>query len=94
MYASSILQTLFYTCLGQYLDIMTGLKKKNYNLFTMDHYNAIVKHKSAYYTFKLPITLGLMLANQFNEETHKNADEISMQLGRLFQMQVSRLKYK
>lgn len=56
----------------------------------MDHYNAIVKHKSAYYTFKLPITLGLMLANQFNEETHKNADDISMQLGRLFQMQVSR----
>ncbi|KAJ8717216.1 hypothetical protein PYW08_005615 [Mythimna loreyi] len=80
-------ETLFYTCLGQHLDIMTGLNNKNLNLFTMEHYNAIVMHKSAYYTFKLPITIGMMLANQFNEETHKNADDISMQLGRLFQMQ-------
>lgn len=53
----------------------------------MDQYNDIVKYKSAYYTYKLPITAGLMLANQFNEETHKDSDEISMQLGRLFQMQ-------
>ncbi|XP_021182149.3 farnesyl pyrophosphate synthase [Helicoverpa armigera] len=80
-------ETLFYTSLGQYLDIMTGLTKKNYSLFTMEHYDAIVKHKSAYYTYKLPISLGFMLANRYNEETHKDVDDISMKLGRLFQMQ-------
>nr|XP_021182149.2 farnesyl pyrophosphate synthase [Helicoverpa armigera] len=80
-------ETLFYTSLGQYLDIMTGLTKKNYSLFTMEHYDAIVKHKSAYYTYKLPMSLGFMLANRYNEETHKDVDDISMKLGRLFQMQ-------
>uniref|UniRef100_A0A2A4IUH1 Farnesyl pyrophosphate synthase n=1 Tax=Heliothis virescens TaxID=7102 RepID=A0A2A4IUH1_HELVI len=86
-YFHNINETLFHTSVGQHLDIMTGLTKKNFNLFTMEHYDAIVKNKTAYYTYRLPISLGYMLSNKYNEETHKVVDEISMKLGRLFQMQ-------
>lgn len=83
------LQVLFYTCIGQHLDIMTGQQKKDYNLFTREHYESIIINKSAYYTYKLPLMLGMILSNRFNEDIHKNVENISLLLGKLFQMQVS-----
>lgn len=68
---------------------MTGLQKKNYNLFTLERYENIVINKSAYYTYRLPFTLGMILANRFNEVINKNVESISLLLGKLFQMQVS-----
>ncbi|CAH0590327.1 unnamed protein product [Chrysodeixis includens] len=86
-YIHNFSETVLYTSIGQHLDIMTGLQKKNYNLFTKEHYDSIVINKSSYYTYKLPLTLGMILANSYNDVTNKNAENISFLLGRLFQIQ-------
>lgn len=79
-----------FTALGQHLDYTMAHRKKNdYSLFTIDRYNAIVKYKTSYYTFKLPICLGMLLANNTDPNSHKIAEEISLEIGHLFQMQVN-----
>lgn len=47
--------------MGQSLDLLsTELNKKSkLDLFTMDRYNSIVKYKTSYYTFILPITAAM-----------------------------------
>lgn len=47
--------------MGQCLDLISTNfgNKPNLNLFTMDRYNALVKYKTAYYTFVLPVTLAM-----------------------------------
>jgi len=49
------------TIMGQCLDLLSTNfgKKPNLDLFTMDQYNSIVKYKTSYYTFILPITIAM-----------------------------------
>lgn len=53
--------------MGQTLDLLSTNhgKKPNLNLFTMDRYNAIVKYKTAYYTFVMPVMLAMHLVSNF-----------------------------
>ncbi|XP_071054062.1 farnesyl pyrophosphate synthase isoform X4 [Onthophagus taurus] len=76
------------TVMGQSLDSMS-LKdgRPNLELFTMSRYNSIVKYKTAYYTFHLPIALGMYLANKFDPEMHRQAKTILLELGEFFQIQ-------
>ena len=46
--------------MGQVLDIQAR-SEHTLSLFTMERYQAIVKYKTAYYTFQLPVTLALYL---------------------------------
>ncbi|CAH2042351.1 unnamed protein product, partial [Iphiclides podalirius] len=81
-------ETLMFTSVGQHLDYTMAQRKKNdYSLFTIERYNAIVKYKTSYYTFKLPVCLGMLLANNTDPESHKRAEGICLEIGHLFQMQ-------
>lgn len=49
--------------MGQSLDNLTALSIPKYKLdkFTMDRYNSIVKFKTSYYSFHLPIALAMFM---------------------------------
>ncbi|XP_038211602.1 farnesyl pyrophosphate synthase 2 isoform X3 [Zerene cesonia] len=81
-------ETLFNTAIGQHLDFTMGNRtKSDYSLFTRERYAAIVKYKTAYYTFKLPVFLGMLLMNNMTQDTFDRAEKICLDLGHLFQMQ-------
>lgn len=54
----------------------------------MCRYNAIVKYKTAYYSFQLPVALALYLAGRFDPEVHRQAKTILLEMGHFFQVQV------
>ncbi|KAL0869852.1 hypothetical protein ABMA27_006058 [Loxostege sticticalis] len=81
-------ESLLNTSIGQHLDYTMAHRNTNdYSLFTIDRYSAIVKFKTAYYTYKLPVSLGLYLAGKTNAELHKIAEDIFLELGQFFQSQ-------
>lgn len=52
--------------MGQSLDMLTCQnfqKNKKLDKFTMDRYKAIVKYKTAYYSFHLPVALSMYMVN-------------------------------
>lgn len=82
-------QVSFQTELGQLLDLTTQPPGRPIDLalFTADNYAKIVKYKTAYYSFYLPITLGLILADRADEATLKVTEEICLAMGEYFQIQ-------
>ncbi|XP_022112560.1 farnesyl pyrophosphate synthase 2 [Pieris rapae] len=81
-------ETLFYTAIGQHLDFtMAHRVKSDYSLFTPERYSAIVTYKTAYYTFKMPVFLGMLVTDNVPRHTHQTAEKICLDLGYLFQMQ-------
>lgn len=50
---------IFITTIGQSLDIQTS--KMNVLDFTMEKYKAIVRNKTSYYTFYLPVALAMTM---------------------------------
>lgn len=77
------------TSMGQALD-MVSLKngKPDFDVFTMNRYNSIVKYKTAYYTFQLPVALAMYLAGLYDTEMHRQAKTILNEMGIFFQIQV------
>lgn len=81
------------TVIGQGLDLLTPPKVvknepfdfKNYN---EDQYNSIVKWKTAFYSFCLPIQSALYLASIDNTDVHEKCKEILIEMGVFFQIQV------
>lgn len=53
-------ETMMITTIGQSLDLQTA--NFDVSCFTMDRYKSIVDHKTAYYTFYLPVALAMHLA--------------------------------
>jgi farnesyl diphosphate synthase len=81
------------TSMGQALDSMCVNKdgKPMLDMFTMKRYQAIVKYKTAYYSFQLPVALAMYLAGKFDPEMHRQAKTILLEMGQFFQVQVSYL---
>lgn len=50
-------------------------------------YNTIVKYKTAYYTFQLPISLAMYLVGMFEPELHRQAKTVLLEMGHFFQVQ-------
>ncbi|XP_076652814.1 farnesyl pyrophosphate synthase-like [Halictus rubicundus] len=77
------------TITGQSLDMlaMDGGNKPNLDLYTMDRYNTIVKYKTAYYTFVLPVTAAMYLAGVKDPELYRQAKTILLEMGHIFQVQ-------
>lgn len=50
--------------MGQALDLMSEDKSQKLEDFTMERYTQIVQHKTSYYTFYLPIQLGMVLVSK------------------------------
>jgi farnesyl diphosphate synthase len=54
----------------------------------MDNYSAIVKHKTSYYSFVLPVRLAMIMADfSFKSEMYKQVEDILLEIGQLFQIQ-------
>ncbi|XP_075215680.1 farnesyl pyrophosphate synthase-like [Lycorma delicatula] len=77
------------TKLGQSLDMMTAetFSTSKLEKYTMDRYNAIVKYKTAYYSFQLPVALAMYMAGIDDEERHRQAKTILLEMGHFFQVQ-------
>lgn len=76
------------TVMGQALDNLSHVDgKPNLDAYTMKRYNSIVKYKTAYYSFQLPVTLAMYLAGKFDPELHRQAKTILLEMGHFFQVQ-------
>lgn len=53
----------------------------------METYDAIVKYKTAYYSFYLPVALAMQMAGINDKDLFKKAEEILLPMGRFFQVQ-------
>ncbi|XP_055979612.1 farnesyl pyrophosphate synthase [Sorex fumeus] len=82
------LQTTYATELGQTLDLITA-PQNNVDLarFTEKRYKSIVKYKTAFYSFYLPVAAAMYLAGIDGEKEHTNAKKILMEMGEFFQIQ-------
>ncbi|XP_028985838.1 farnesyl pyrophosphate synthase isoform X2 [Betta splendens] len=81
-------ETTFQTELGQALDLMTAPPGQiDLNRFTMERYKAIVKYKTAFYSFYLPVAAAMYMAGVASEEEHTNAKHILLEMGEFFQIQ-------
>lgn len=77
------------TVQGECLDVLISTdwgKKSNLDLFSMDRYNTIVKHKTSYYSFVLPFVLAMRFAGITDPEIYKQAEKILLKIGHLFQV--------
>lgn len=76
------------TELGQLIDLITAPENKvDLNKFSMEKYIWIVRYKTAFYSFYLPVALAMIMADIHNEEAYKIAKEILIPLGEYFQVQ-------
>ncbi|XP_013882924.1 farnesyl pyrophosphate synthase isoform X2 [Austrofundulus limnaeus] len=81
-------ETTFQTELGQVLDLITAPPGQiDLGRFTMERYKTIVKYKTAFYSFYLPVASAMYMAGINSEEEHKNAKHILLEMGEFFQIQ-------
>jgi len=82
-------ETSYQTELGQLLDLTSNLPggKVDLSLFTLDNYKLIVKYKTAYYSFYLPIAVAMLLAGIRSKPTFQIAEDILIPMGEYFQIQ-------
>ncbi|KAM7440820.1 hypothetical protein ABFA07_010058 [Porites harrisoni] len=79
-------EVTYQTATGQTLDLMTQ-PGKNFENFTLERYKAIVKFKTAFYSFYLPVALAMYMAGIKDAQSHENAREILLVMGEFFQIQ-------
>ncbi|XP_059060842.1 farnesyl pyrophosphate synthase-like [Achroia grisella] len=78
-----------YKATGRHFDaIVSKATTGNYALFTTEQYDNIVYLYNTYSTLHLPIYLGMTLAAKVNEKYMQDVQDICIDIGRLFQMQV------
>jgi farnesyl diphosphate synthase len=77
------------TELGQLLDLTSQPQGSAIDLrrFTMQRYTAIVKYKTAFYSFYLPVALGMIVAGITSRAQYERAREILLIMGEYFQIQ-------
>lgn len=75
----------FITTVGQSLDLQSA--KLDVTQYTMDLYKSIVSHKTAYYTFYLPVALAMHMTGFNDPEVFRQTKTILLEIGRFFQAQ-------
>uniref|UniRef100_A0A2K6SJK3 Farnesyl pyrophosphate synthase n=1 Tax=Saimiri boliviensis boliviensis TaxID=39432 RepID=A0A2K6SJK3_SAIBB len=82
------LQSSYQTEIGQTLDLITA-PQGNVDLgrFTEKRYKSIVKYKTAFYSFYLPVAAAMYMAGIDGKKEHANAKKILLEMGELFQIQ-------
>lgn len=81
-------ETTFQTELGQLCDLLTAPEDKvDLDNFGMDKYTFIVIHKTAYYSFYLPVACALHLIGVATPDNLQQAERILIPLGEYFQVQ-------
>ncbi|XP_054161529.1 farnesyl pyrophosphate synthase-like [Oppia nitens] len=86
-----MLETTRYTSYGQCLDLLSNPPSKGYKAdlrsFTIERYAAIVKYKTAFYSFCLPVRLSMFMSNLSDPAVHTEAEKILLKMGHFFQVQ-------
>lgn len=78
----------FQTELGQCLDLLTAPEDVvNLDNFNFQKYYYIVRYKTAFYSFYLPVACALIQAGKANEQTLRQAKDVLIPLGEYFQVQ-------
>ena len=75
---------------GQLLDLTSqpmDAKKVDLNRFTLQRYKLIVKYKTSFYSFYLPIAMGMLLSGIKDVESYNTARRILLIMGEYFQVQ-------
>lgn len=81
-------EVTYQTEVGQSLDMLTSPSEGvDVSTFTIDRYKAIVKYKTAFYSFYLPVALAMYMVGISDEVSHKAAKSILLQMGEYFQIQ-------
>jgi farnesyl diphosphate synthase len=77
------------TELGQLLDLTSQPQDGIIDLerFTMERYTSIVKYKTAFYSFYLPVALGMIVAGVSDPKIYEQTREILCAMGEYFQIQ-------
>lgn len=84
------LQVIQQTEFGQLLDLTSqdeGSTEIDLTRFTLDRYQKIVKYKTAFYTFYLPVAIGMITSRVEDEGAYDLAKTICCQMGEYFQIQ-------
>ena len=89
----NMLQVTKFTTYGQSLDTMSA---NNFTLvrgqegsldsFTMDRYTAIVKYKTSFYSFYLPVSFAMNMSGYKDQRLYDQAKEILLDIGHYFQV--------
>lgn len=84
------LQVIQQTEFGQLLDLTSqdeASEEIDLSRFTLERYQKIVKYKTAFYTFYLPVAIGMITSRVQQEEAYDLAKSICCQMGEYFQIQ-------
>ena len=84
-----LIETTRQTELGQLLDLTSQPLDGpvDLNRFTIHRYTSIVKYKTAFYSFYLPVALGMIVSGITNKALFERAREILLIMGEYFQIQ-------
>lgn len=81
-------ETTLQTITGQNLDLVTApTDHVDFSLYTMKRYKAIVKYKTAFYSFYLPVACAMYMVGIKDQEFHDAAKLILLKMGEFFQIQ-------
>ncbi|KAG8343116.1 putative Polyprenyl synthetase [Trypanosoma vivax] len=61
--------------------------KRDYSEFTLANYKRIVKHKTAFYTYYLPLVMGLVVSGTTSKVDMNLTEQLAMLMGEYFQVQ-------
>ena len=77
------------TELGQLLDLTSQPQDGSIDLkrFTIERYTSIVRYKTAFYSFYLPVALGMITSGITDPKLYDKAKEILLYMGEYFQVQ-------
>ena len=82
------IQVIQQTEFGQLLDLTSQDENVvDLNRFTLERYQKIVKYKTAFYTFYLPVAIGMITSGVKDESAFDLARVICCQMGEYFQIQ-------
>lgn len=82
------LQSSYRTEIGQTLDLITAPQGYvDLSRYTEKRYKSIVKYKTAFYSFYLPIAAAMYMAGIDGEKEHARAMKILVEMGEFFQIQ-------
>jgi farnesyl diphosphate synthase len=78
-------QTTFVTIGGEGLELLMG-QEKGAAGFTADVYNSIVKYKTSFYTFVLPMNLAMTMAGIRDNRMRERVRDLMLEMGYLLQV--------
>ncbi|XP_013071869.2 farnesyl pyrophosphate synthase-like [Biomphalaria glabrata] len=83
------LETTLQTVIGQCMDLITVPVEGKLDLskFDMERYSTIVKWKTAFYSFYLPVAIAMYMSGITDEVVLAKAKEILLEMGHFFQVQ-------